>query len=263
MERTADIVIVGGGIMGASLAWHLAGRRAGRVMLLERDVVAAGASGRTGALLRRHYSNQPEAILAHRSWDTFAHWPEVVGGPAVHTPSGLIVTVDTSPERVANVDRMRRNVAMQNEVGIPSRVVSREELHDLQPQANWEDVAFAAYEPDSGYVDAIPATQGMARAARDAGAHVIEGVGVHQILTDGDRVTGVRTTAGDVEAVQWLLQRGPGLPRLRRLRAYRCPLRPSACRSPSCSGRSMSRSTWFTWIPLLASSPGPGRQGAP
>ena len=209
MEQTADIVIVGGGIMGASLAWHLARRKAGRVMLLERDVIAAGASGRTGALLRRHYSNQPEAILAHRSWHTFAHWSEVVGGPAVHTPSGLIVTVDTSPERAANVDRLRRNVAMQNEVGIPSRVVSRDELQDLQPQANWTDVTFAAYEPDSGYVDAIPATQGMAHAAREAGAQVIEGVGVHQILTHGDRVTGVRTTAGDVEAQSVVVAAGP------------------------------------------------------
>ncbi|MCA9876347.1 MAG: FAD-binding oxidoreductase [Thermomicrobiales bacterium] len=74
MERSADIVIVGGGIMGASLAWRLAQQRAGRVLLLERDVIAAGASGRTGALLRRHYSNLPEAILAQRSWQTFANW---------------------------------------------------------------------------------------------------------------------------------------------------------------------------------------------
>ena len=212
MEHSADIVIVGGGIMGASAAWHLARRRAGHVMLLERDVVAAGASGRTGALLRRHYSNRPEAILAQRSWETFAHWPDVVGGSPVHTPSGLVVTVDTSPERSLNVDRMRRNVAMQNEVGVPSRVVSQAELHVLQPQARWDDVAFAAYEPDSGYVDAIPATQGMARAAREAGASICEGVGVLQVLTDGNQVTGVRTTAGDIAALNVIVAAGPWTP---------------------------------------------------
>lgn len=214
MDRMADIVIVGGGIMGASLAWHLARRGAGQVVLLERDVMAAGASGRTGALLRRHYSNRPEAILAHRSWETFAHWPEIVGGPPVHTPSGLIVTVDTSPGRAANVARMRRNVAMQNEVGIPSRVVSQAELQALQPQANWDDVAFAAYEPDSGYVDAIPATQGLARAARAAGAQVREGVGMLQLLIDGDRVSGVRTTAGDIAAGTVVVAAGPWTPAL-------------------------------------------------
>ena len=195
--------------MGASLAWRLARRGAGRVLLLERDVVAAGASGRTGALLRRHYSNQPEAVLAHRSWETFAHWPEIVGGPPVHTPAGLIVTVDTTPERAANVERLRRNIAMQNEVGIPSRLVSQAELRALQPQADWDDVAYAAYEPESGYVDAIPATQGMARAARAAGAHVCEGVGVLQILTDGDRVRGVRTTAGEIAAGTVVVAAGP------------------------------------------------------
>ncbi|MFT4037806.1 MAG: FAD-binding oxidoreductase [Thermomicrobiales bacterium] len=214
MERSAEIIIVGGGIMGASMAWQLARRGAGRVLLLERDVVAAGASGRTGALLRRHYSNQPEAILAHRSWQTFANWPELVGGPPVHSPTGLIVTVDTSPERIENVERMRRNVAMQNEVGIPSQLVSQAELRELQPQANWDDVAFAAYEPDSGYVDAIPATQGMARAAREAGAEIAEGVAAEAILTDGDRVVGVRTGEGDIAAGAVVVAAGPWTPHL-------------------------------------------------
>lgn len=209
MERVADIVIVGGGIMGASLAWHLARRGAGRIVLLERDVVAAGASGRTGALLRRHYSNQPEAVLAHRSWETFSRWSDVVGGPPVHTPSGLIVTVDTSPARAANVDRMRRNVAMQNEVGIPSCLVSQVELRELQPQANWDDVTFAAYEPDSGYVDAIPATQGLARAARVAGAQICEGVSALGLLTNAGRVSGVRTTSGDIAAGTVVVVAGP------------------------------------------------------
>ena len=82
---TSDVIIIGGGIMGTSLAWQLARRGAGRVTLLERSVVAAGASGKTGALLRRHYSNRPEAILAHRGWQTFAAWPEIVGGePGAH-----------------------------------------------------------------------------------------------------------------------------------------------------------------------------------
>jgi sarcosine oxidase subunit beta len=224
MERTADIVIVGGGIMGASLAWHLARRSAGRVVLLERDVIAAGASGRTGALLRRHYSNLPEAVLAHRSWRTFANWPEIVGGPPVHTPSGLIVTVDTSPERASNVERMRRNVAMQNEVGIPSRVVSQVELQELQPQANWDDVTVAAYEPDSGYVDSIPATQGMARAARSASAEVHEGVRVLQVLTDGDRVSGVRTTAGDIAAGTVVVAAGPWTSALLRTAGVELPI---------------------------------------
>ena len=213
-RETTDVVIVGGGIIGASLAWQLARRGAGRVTLCEREVVAAGASGKTGALLRRHYSNQPEAILAQRGWQTYAAWPEIVGGDPVHTPCGLIVTIDTAPGHEANVARLRRNVAMQNALGIPSRVVTRQELQALQPQACWDDVSHAAYEPDSGYVDAIAATRGMARAAQDAGAVVREGTAVLGVEMDGDRVRGVRTADGVIAAETVVIAAGPWTPRL-------------------------------------------------
>lgn len=216
MQRTVDIAIVGGGIMGVSLAWHLAISGAGRVALFERSVVSAGASGRTGALLRRHYSNRPEAILAHRSWQTFANWPDLVGGDPVHTPAGLIVTVQTSDDYADNVDRLRHNVALQNEVGIPSQVVSRAELEELQPFARWDDVAFAAYEPDSGYVDAVAATQGVARAAAAAGAEIHESSPVEGILLDGDRVRGVRLAQEDVVADVVVIAAGPWTPSLTR-----------------------------------------------
>jgi sarcosine oxidase subunit beta len=209
-----DVVIVGGGIMGTSLAWHLARRGVGKVTLCERAVIAAGASGKTGALLRRHYTNRPEAILAQRGWQTFAAWPEIVGGDAVHTPAGLIVTVDTSPEHEANVERLYHNVALQQEIGIPSRVVTREELRQLEPHASWDDVTHAAYEPDSGYVDAIAATRGMARAAHAAGADIREGTAVLGIETTGDRVRGVRTADGLIPAERVVVAAGPWTPRL-------------------------------------------------
>ena len=87
----------------------------------------------------------------------------IVGGEPVHTPHGLIVTVDTSPGHETNVERLHRNVALQNSLGIPARVVNRAEPRELQPQANWDDVSHAAYEPDSGYVDAIAATRAIER----------------------------------------------------------------------------------------------------
>jgi len=207
--RAVDAVVVGGGIVGASVAWALARRGVGRVALCERQVVAAGASGRTGALLRRHYSNRPEAILAHRGWQIFAGWPEIVGGPPVHTPCGLVVTVDAGPGREENRARLHRNVALQNGVGIPSRVVSAADLADLQPFARVDDLHVAAYEPDSGYVDAIAATQGMSRAAERAGATVHEGCAVLGIETAGGRVVAVRTGGGRVETGVVVWAAGP------------------------------------------------------
>lgn len=208
-ERGYDVVVVGGGIMGASIARELARRGAGRVALFERGTVAAGASGKTGALLRRHYSNRPEAVLAQRGWEVYANWPEAVGGEPVHTATGLVVTVDTGPNGPGNAERLRRNVAMQNEVGIPSRVVTAAELAELQPFAVWDDVEVAAWEPDSGYVDAVAATRGMALAARRAGAEVREATPVLGIALAGDRVAGVRTGAGFVPAGRVVVAAGP------------------------------------------------------
>lgn len=204
-----DVAIVGGGIMGTSLAWELSRRGAGRVVVFERRTVAFGGSGRTGALLRRHYSNEPEAVLAQAGWKTYANWPELVGGDPVHTASGLIFTCDTGDACAANVDRLRANVAMQNRLGIPSRLVTPAELRELQPFAVWDDVQLAAYEPDSGYVDAVAATRGMARAAVAAGAEIREQAPVQGIATAGDRVVGVRTSEGIESAGTVVVAAGP------------------------------------------------------
>ena len=206
--KGVEVAVVGGGIMGTSLAWHLA-KRGIRVTLLERATVAFGGSGRTGALLRRHYSNEPEATLAQKGWETYAHWPEVVGGEPVHTATGLIVTVDTSPACEGNIAKLHRNVALQNRLGIPARAVGPDELRALQPFASWDDVRVAAYEPDSGYVDAVAATRGMAAAAIAAGAEIREACPVLGVATDGTRVTGVRTGDGLLPAEVVVVAAGP------------------------------------------------------
>src|SRR5688500_794957 len=121
---TADVVVIGGGITGGSTAWQLARRGAGRVVLLERATIAAGASGWTGALLRRHYTNLPEATLAHQSHLVFRNWEEIVGGSCGYEPQGLIVTVDQSPQVAQNVDLLAENVAFQQSLGIETECIS-------------------------------------------------------------------------------------------------------------------------------------------
>lgn len=209
VPKAVDVAIVGGGIMGTSLAWSLAKRSAGRVALFERSVIGAGASGRTGALLRQHYSNRPEATLVQASFQVFANWPEIVGGPPVHTPAGLVVIVDAGPGCEENLARLHRNVAIQNEIGIASSVISPAELKKLQPATRVDDITAIVYEPTSGYVDAVAATQGMARAATAAGAEIFEGSPVLAIETDGDRVSGIRTPHGTVATRTVVCATGP------------------------------------------------------
>ncbi|HRA48392.1 MAG TPA: FAD-dependent oxidoreductase, partial [Thermomicrobiales bacterium] len=170
----ADVVVIGGGIMGTSTAWQLARAGAGRVVLLDQATIAAGASGWTGALLRRHYTNMPEATLAHRSHLIFRNWAEEVGGDCGFVPHGLIVTVDQSPEVSGNIELLARNVENLKTIGVETEVITADELKQLQPWCAVDDIQTCAYEPMSGYVDAPQATRSMADAAERAGATIHE-----------------------------------------------------------------------------------------
>lgn len=200
MVERADVVIIGGGIMGASLAFALTKLGVRDILVIERGTLAAGASGKTGALLRQHYTNVPEATLAHLSLQMFRNWDDSVGGDCGFTETGSIVTVATSGPDAVNVERMRRVIAMQNAVGIKSEVINADRLVDLQPFAVADDIAVAAYERESGYVDAIAATRSMAEAAIRGGARINEGRTVTAIRSAGGRVVGVDTDTGSVNA---------------------------------------------------------------
>src|SRR5919204_630917 len=128
MTQTCDILIVGGGVIGTSLAFALARRKAGRVVLLEKSFLGAGASGKSGAIIRQHYSNRLTASMAQKSLRVFEHFDDLIGGPPVFTHTGMILVVN---ER----DRagLEQNVAMQQELGIDVRLVSARELTDLDP----------------------------------------------------------------------------------------------------------------------------------
>lgn len=203
------IAVIGGGIVGASIAWQLSLRGAGKVTVFEKSVIAAGASGRTGALLRRHYTNEPEARLAQLGWETYRDWTHRVGGSCGYVPWPVVVTVATQGEYASNVELLRTNIAMQNRLGIDSRLITAEELHQLQPYAYVEDIAYAAFEPESGYVDSIQATTSMIKAARNAGATIREGVEVIGVHTSGGQVTGISTSEGEFPADIVVCTTGP------------------------------------------------------
>jgi sarcosine oxidase subunit beta len=209
LPRSADVVVIGGGIMGASIAWRVAQLSAGRVVLLERSTIAAGASGKTGALLRQHYTNRPEATLAHLSLQVFRNWPQIVGGDCGFVESGLVFTLAKGPNERRNLASLERNVAMQRAVGIKTQSLTPHELFDLQPFLDVSDLAAATFESESGYVNAVAATRSMAVAAQNAGALVIENCGVTEIAVAGDRVAAVETTVGRIETGTVICAAGP------------------------------------------------------
>src|SRR5829696_8698790 len=168
LPRSAAVVVIGGGVNGLSAAFQLAKRGVRDVVVLERRHLGYGATGKSGAPVRCHYANVPEARLTHESLRIFRNWDEEVGaGSPAFSPIGFVQVV--APE---HEDRLRQNVADQQTVGIDTRVVDREELREIDPFLYTDDLAVAAYEPGSGFADPNATLYGFARAARDLAVRV-------------------------------------------------------------------------------------------
>jgi len=195
MVETADVVVIGAGVQGASAAFHLA-RRGARVVVLERGTIAGGATGRSSGFVRMHYSLESEARIAFASLPYFRDWTEVVGaGDCGFVRTGFLQLV-----RPAQADHLRANVQMLRRVGIDTRVVGPEDAAELFPGLAVDDVVAAAYEPDSGFADPTGAASGFLTAARERGAHVVQGCRVTAIRTEGGRVAGVDSERGRFDA---------------------------------------------------------------
>jgi sarcosine oxidase subunit beta len=195
MTETADVIVVGAGVQGASLAFHLAGRGA-QVLVLERETVAAGATGRSSGFVRMHYDLESDARLAWASFPYFRSWQEMVGsGDCAFVRTGFLQVM---PARLA--DNVRANVEMQQAIGIATGLVEPAEIERILPGAVTDDIAVGAYEPESGYADPSGTAAGFLGAARARGARLVQGCTVHSVLVDGEAVVGVETDRGRFDA---------------------------------------------------------------
>jgi sarcosine oxidase subunit beta len=224
MATTTDVLVVGGGVIGCSIAFHLARRRAGRVVLLEKAYLGAGSSGKSGAIIRQHYSNALTVAMARKSLAVFENFPDAVGGPAVFTRTGMAIVVN---ER----DRagLEGNLELQRGLGVDVRLVTSQELTEIDANAHLGEDEVAAFESEAGYVESVQAVASYADAARRARADVRLGVEVKSILADKGRVTGVETNEGTYECGTLVLATGPWAAQLARTLKLTLPVQ--ACRT--------------------------------
>jgi glycine/D-amino acid oxidase-like deaminating enzyme len=222
MAQTADVVVIGGGVNGASIAYALAARGV-RAVLVEKDAVASGASGRSSALVRMHYTNEWDARLAFASFPLFRNWAEAMGGPPVFTHTGFLNVV--GPQ---DAEALRNNVQMLRGLGINTVAISPAELKALQPFASVDDVGAAAYEPESGYANPAETVEGFRRRAVELGARVLQWTAVTAIVRKEGRVTGVETSAGRIDAGAVVVAAGAWAPRLLHGIGVDLPARPKA-----------------------------------
>lgn len=210
LPRSAEVVVIGGGVNGASTAFQLTKRGVRDVVLLERKQLGAGATGKSGALVRAHYSNVPETHLTLESLKIFRNWGDVVGhGDPGFEATGFVRVVAPHDE-----EKLRANVAAQQALGGDTRVVTAAELQEIEPLMRTDDLTFAGFEPTTGFADPNATLYGFVTAARAGGARVFTHTEATAIVTEGGRVTGVQTGGGTISTRKVVLVGGAYADRL-------------------------------------------------
>ena len=220
----ADAIVVGAGVVGASVAFHLA-ERGVDTLVIDRDGPAAGSTARSGALVRAHYPTALETSLAWESLtEYFEQWGERVGGGCGFTRTGFAYLVDEG-----NEEALRHNVTMQRAIGVETRLVAPDELHETDPALNTGGVTLAAHEPRGGYADPTATAVGFLRAAEALGAR-FERRRVTGLAERGGEVLGVHTDEGGVGARTVVLAAGAWSGPLAASVGLELPIRPARVR---------------------------------
>ncbi len=194
VDRTADVVVIGGGVNGVSIAMHLAQKGAGRVVLVEKGHLASGATGRSGAMVREHYLDPTLVTMAREASAIFHNFPDAIGGDARFRQTGRLLLFGERDKAAAEA-----NVAMNRELGVNISTVTPAQAKALVPQARVDDIVIGVHEPESGYADPVATTYAMADRAVAHGAEVLTETAVTSLDVRSGRVAGVMTDGGLIE----------------------------------------------------------------
>ena len=193
MKSTADIVIIGGGVHGCSLAFHLAREKVGRALLLEKGHVASGPTAQSGAMIRVLFMTKIYVDLVMASTRMFEQWGELVGGDAGFVQDGFLRITDSMDTAVLGGD-----LALTEAAGEPYEILSRDELAQLVPTGRFQEKEVGILFPRGGYADPYQTTVELAEAARRHGAEIREDESVTGIRVEGGRVRAVDTAQGSI-----------------------------------------------------------------
>jgi heterotetrameric sarcosine oxidase gamma subunit len=193
----AQVVIVGGGIIGCNLAYHLAKQGCRDVVLLERKQLSCGTTWHAAGLVLTAFLESETSIeLARYSQEFYATLEAETGQPTGFKRPGYIMLCSTS----ARLTQLRRTTAVLKRMGIGVYEISGAEVNKLSPLVLTDDVIAAFYCPEEAVTNPVDTTIALAKGARDAGARIFEDIRVTGVTTDRDRVTGVTTRDGKINA---------------------------------------------------------------
>jgi sarcosine oxidase subunit beta len=196
MTETADVIIVGAGIMGVSTAYHLAQHRFGTIVVLERDTVCSGSTALASGGIRHQYANRIGIELTTRSIVTYERFAEEFGVDPQFRQHGYLLLVTTKEEQAVS----ERSVALQRSLGVEVHTLTPEETRARFPYLHTGDLRAATFSPRDGYADPYLCTTAIAARARELGVSIRQYQEVVGFARAGSRVTGVVTAHGVLEA---------------------------------------------------------------
>jgi sarcosine oxidase subunit beta len=194
-----DFIVIGGGVIGTSVAFHLAQLGAKSVLLVERETIGSGTTSQSSGILRTHYSVRENVEMAKRSWNAFNNFAEYVGDD--EASSGLVKCgYLISAADGAKLEPLRASLKQQETQGVRLEYLTQAQAKEMLPIADLSDAALIGFEPDAGFADAYMVAASFAKAARRMGVTVSEGTTVNKLIMQGSKVVGVSTSAGDFSA---------------------------------------------------------------
>lgn len=219
----AEVIVIGGGVIGCSIAYHLAKLGCRDVAVLERHYIGSGSTEKCPGGIRQQFSTEINVKLSMESVKFFERFEEETG----HTPDfrqhGYLMLATTEEE----MEMFRQNVALQREIGLEVYFLSPQEVKEIVPQLNIDDILGATYCPSDGYADPYSVVQGFASTAKRLGVKIYEQVEVIGIKVKGERVQGVLTTESEFEAPTVVNAAGAYAAQVGRMAGLSIPVRPS------------------------------------
>jgi sarcosine oxidase subunit beta len=219
LPPAADVVIVGGGIMGLALAWNLAGQGAGKILVLERGYLCEGASGRNGGGVRAQWTTPTLIELAKESIDFMGRFAQELGINVWLRKGGYLFLAHDEE----TVRRIEYGAELQKRHGLPTRVIGPGEAAEIVPQLDTSRFVAASWNPEDGVVFPWPFLWGYADGARKRGAQVETFTRVTGIEVGGGRVQAVQTDRGRVAADRVVIAAGAWSPTVAKLAGVQLP----------------------------------------
>ncbi len=207
MTMIADAVIIGGGIVGVSIAYGLSLKKPGtfRAVLLEKEALCSGSTSKSVGVIYLQHSTRVEIELIQWTLDMIRTLEERSQSRLDFSKIGFIHLCRGNEE----VDRLRQNLSLQKAAGVQVHWLERQDLLQILPQLTVDDISGAAFTPEDGYLDPYLLTTAMAKQARDAGVTIEVGTEVKAVLVEKEKVGGVITNKGKIEAPIVINAAGP------------------------------------------------------